>query len=160
MCLLWDVSRINPDRTNRGEQVAIAEKAEEFISNLEYFLGSSSDKLKEKAFYQLSDTLILFNRSYAGTALRSLSCPPRPELVQKLKEYFNLQLASLEDTGSAQSLRGEDEEEDEGHDRENLVVFEKKRLIAAMGKMVAANVFPERIPEHASDILVHFVVRA
>lgn len=124
-------------------------------------MGSSSARLREIAYYQLSDTLLLFNRTYAvyGTPLRGLACPPSAELVEKMKKYFNDQLTNMEDTGTTQSRQGaEDEEDDDGQDRESLVVFEKKRLVSALGKLIAANAFPDNIQDHAADILVHFVV--
>jgi hypothetical protein len=157
------VSRIDPDKAKRPEQVEIVEKAEKFIGHLEYFLGGS-ERLSEKAYFMLSDTLILFNQTYAtyGTALRYLACPPSPSLVTKIKDYFHSQLTSLADTGSTQTRKGEEEEdedkEEQGQDRENLVVFKKRRIVAALGKLIAANALPEHISDHAPDILVHFVV--
>jgi hypothetical protein len=154
------VSRIDPENTNRAEQVEVSQKAESYIGHLEYLL-EKSETLGEKAYFMLSDTLILFNRTYSlyGTALRSIAYHPSDALVTKIKNYFHDQLTSLADTGSTQIHQGEEEdEEDQGQDRENLVVFKKRRIVAALGKLVVANALPHNMSEHVPDVLVHFVV--
>lgn len=156
--MLWDVSYINVDTTTRAEQQPILKNATGFIAHLQDLLTCESEVLKEKAFFQLSDTLITFNRTYKEykKTIAGLAYDPSDELIQNIIQYFQDRMVKMDKTDQK-----EDEEEGEESpaiERESLVCVRKVDFIAALGKLIAFNAFRGHYKDYAPEILIHFVV--
>lgn len=121
-----------------------------------------SPLLKEKAFYQLSDTLITFNRTYKEykKTIAGLAYDPSDELIQNIIQYFQTEMTNMGDTSalSADQKDDDDDAEDSPIERESLVCARKIDFIAALGKLIAYNAFGGHYKDYAPEILIHFVV--
>jgi len=176
--LLWAVAKIDPNDTTIKEQNEIVEKAKQFFSHMEKLLTHGSPSVREATFYRLSDCLLLFNRTLRSYSLSGLVYKPSKELIQKMKQYFQMEMKGTMNTtdnlikkepgkdnnvpkDKKQNNVPEDEKQNkdilEEEERQNMIGLRKSKLIAALGKLIAYSAFPGNKNEHAPDIIVHFV---
>jgi len=162
LCLLWDVAAIDIEKTSRAAQQPILKNASIFVDHLHTLLKTNSVALKEKAFLQLSDTLITFNRTYKEykKVLSGIAYEASEELIKDIVDFFQSEMKNMDDTST---LSTQKEGEDIALDivsiieKENYVCNRKVDFIAALGKLIAYNTFGGRYKDHAPEILIHFV---
>jgi hypothetical protein len=115
-------------------------------------LNDRSDHVREAAFLRLSDTMLLFNRTLDPTSLSALAIGPSEELINRLKNYFQIEMRNMDDT--SQLSKGED---DGFTEKGNATCIRKTKLIASLGKLIAYTAFTGKIQNYAPDILIHFM---